>query len=68
MQLASQHAQGTCRRLLTLLSLFVMWLWWPQIPVYFIWVNKISYLTYAFAGVVGSEFQGLTLYDPTTGL
>jgi hypothetical protein len=41
---------------------------WPQIPVYFIWVNKISYLTYAFAGVVGSEFQGLTLYDPTTGL
>jgi hypothetical protein len=38
-----------------------------QIPVYFIWVNKISYLTYAFAGVVGSEFQGLTLVDPSTG-
>jgi hypothetical protein len=35
--------------------------------VYFIWVNKVSYLTYAFAGVVGSEFQGLTLTDPTTG-
>ncbi|KAL6761569.1 P-loop containing nucleoside triphosphate hydrolase protein [Haematococcus lacustris] len=38
-----------------------------KIPVYFIWVNKASYLTYAFSALVTSEFDGLTFHDPTTG-
>lgn len=34
-----------------------------KIPIYFRWVNKASYLTYAFAGLSRNEFSGLTLYD-----
>lgn len=38
----------------------------PQIPIYFRWLNKASYLTYAFAAVVGSEVDGLSLNVPGT--
>ena len=30
-----------------------------KIPVYFIWINKSSFLTYAYAGLMQSELQGL---------
>lgn len=34
-----------------------------QIPAYFIWLNKMSYLTYAFAALVKSELQGQVFTD-----
>lgn len=43
------------------------------IPIYFRWLNKASYLTYAYVGLAQSEFSGLTLYQqpgdvPVSGL
>ena len=35
-----------------------------KIPVYFIWINKISFLTYAYAGLLQSELQGLQVANP----
>ncbi len=34
-----------------------------DIPVYFRWIGKISYLTYAFAAVVRSQFDAMEFYD-----
>jgi hypothetical protein len=33
-----------------------------DVPVYFAWVGKISYLTYALAAVVGDQFAATTFY------
>ena len=35
-----------------------------KIPVYFIWINKISFLTYAYARLLQSELQGLQVANP----
>ncbi len=35
-----------------------------QIPVYFIWINKASFLTYAYTGLMQSELKGLLVTDP----
>lgn len=35
-----------------------------QIPVYFIWVNRASYLTYAFTALTQSQLEGLTFRTP----
>ncbi|KFM27641.1 ATP-binding cassette sub-family G member 2 [Auxenochlorella protothecoides] len=35
-----------------------------SIPVYFKWVGKMSYLTYAYTALVQNETQYLTLYTP----
>ncbi|KAL4859144.1 ABC transporter G family member 9 [Chlorella vulgaris] len=33
-----------------------------DVPVYFRWISKISYLTYAYAAVVQNEFNSVTFY------
>lgn len=33
-----------------------------KVPVYFKWISKISYLTYAFSGVVIDQFDGFTFH------
>lgn len=38
-----------------------------QVPVYFVWVQKTSYLSYAFSALVEREFVKVTFYDPATG-
>ena len=35
-----------------------------QIPVYFIWINKASFLTYSYTALMQSEFTGLWVEDP----
>ena len=35
-----------------------------RIPVYFIWINKASYLTYAYSALMQSELSGLMVVDP----
>ncbi len=35
--------------------------------MYFVWVQKTSYLTYAFAALVEKEFSQIEFYDPKTG-
>lgn len=35
-----------------------------QIPVYFRWVNRSSYLTYAFTALTQSQLEGLTFQTP----
>ncbi|GIL85953.1 hypothetical protein Vretimale_9015 [Volvox reticuliferus] len=37
------------------------------VPVYFRWIHKVSYLTYAFSALVEREFSHVTFYDDTTG-
>ncbi len=32
-------------------------------PVYFAWISKINFITYAQAALMLNEFQGLVLYD-----
>ncbi len=32
--------------------------------MYFIWINKISYLTYAYGGLLQSQLTGLMVQDP----
>lgn len=36
-------------------------------PVYFRWVQKVSYLTYAFSALVEREFSHVTFVDKITG-
>ena len=33
-----------------------------DVPVYFKWIQKISYLTYAYAAVVANEFYDVSFY------
>ena len=33
-----------------------------DVPVYFRWIQKISFLTYAYAAVAGNEFLHTTYY------
>ncbi|GAX76975.1 hypothetical protein CEUSTIGMA_g4422.t1 [Chlamydomonas eustigma] len=35
-----------------------------QVPVYFVWINKISYLTYAYTGIMQSQLSDLMVQDP----
>lgn len=35
-----------------------------DIPVYFKWVSKVTYLTYAYAAVIKSQFDATTFYGP----
>ncbi|GIL61808.1 hypothetical protein Vafri_18548 [Volvox africanus] len=37
------------------------------VPVYFRWVQKTSYLTYAYSALVEREFSHVTFYDEITG-
>ncbi|GLI71094.1 hypothetical protein VaNZ11_016163 [Volvox africanus] len=37
------------------------------VPVYFRWVQKTSYLTYAYSALVEREFSHVTFYDQATG-
>ena len=39
----------------------------PQAPVYFVWVQKASYLSYAFSALIENEFTKVAFIDPTTG-
>jgi hypothetical protein len=34
-----------------------------NVPVYFAWINRISFISYAQAALVLNEFKGLVLYD-----
>lgn len=34
------------------------------VPVYWAWVGKLSFCTYAYAGLVRNEFEGLQLLQP----
>lgn len=38
-----------------------------KIPVYFVWVQKTSYLTYAFSALTENEFSKVSFVDPATG-
>eukprot|EP00198_Chlamydomonas_reinhardtii_P002835 XP_001692171.1 predicted protein [Chlamydomonas reinhardtii] len=36
-------------------------------PVYFVWVQKLSYFTYAFSALLDTEFAKISFVDPATG-
>lgn len=36
-----------------------------RIPVYFVWINRVSYLTYAYAALMDSQLDGLMVMDPS---
>ncbi|PNH03162.1 ATP-binding cassette sub-family G member 1 [Tetrabaena socialis] len=38
-----------------------------KVPVYFVWVQKCSYLTYAFSALLERELSHITLRDPDSG-
>ena len=38
-----------------------------QTPVYFVWVQKLSYFTYAFSALLDTEFAKISFVDPATG-
>ncbi|GFR41627.1 hypothetical protein Agub_g2354, partial [Astrephomene gubernaculifera] len=38
-----------------------------KIPIYFVWVQKTSYLTYAYSALVEREFSHITFRDKDTG-
>ncbi len=38
-----------------------------QVPVYYNWAMRSSYITYAYTCLVSHEFQHLTFVNPVTG-